>query len=248
VESHMSLKEFRADLHIHTSLSPCADLTMVPSALITQAEEMKLNGIGICDHNSAENVIAVKKAGEKKGMPVLGGIEIASREEVHMLAYFDENEALLEMQDKIYKNLSGENDAAYFGEQLVADENDNFIESNDKLLISATDLSINEIVSLIHRLGGIAVASHIDRETFSIIGQLGFIPEDISLDGLEVSSHYKPEQLEDYKKYRLPLITSSDAHFLYDIGKCYTTFFLEAFTVAEVSLAFESVKGRKVVI
>lgn len=221
---------------------------MVPSALITQAEEMKLNGIGICDHNSAENVIAVKKAGKKKGIPVLGGIEITSREEVHILAYFDEDEALLEMQDSIYKHLSGENDKAYFGEQLVADEHDNFIESNDKLLIGATDLSINEIVSLIQRLGGVAVASHIDRETFSIIGQLGFIPEEVSLDGLEISSHYKPEQLEDYKKYRLPLITSSDAHFLYDIGKSYTTFFLDAFTLSEITLAFKGVKGRNVVI
>ena len=87
---------------------------------------------------------------KKKGIPVLGGIEITSREEVHILAYFDEDEALLEMQDRIYKNISGENDAAYFGEQLVADEQDNFIESNDKLLIGAADLSINEIVSLIN--------------------------------------------------------------------------------------------------
>ena len=244
----MGLREFKVDLHIHTCLSPCADLTMIPSALIKEAKKKNLDGIGICDHNSAENVAAVKKIGERDGLKVFGGIEISSREEAHILAYFDDDESLLQMQKTIYNNLSGENDASYFGEQLVADENDKFIESNDRLLIGSTDLPVSKIVQLTHNLGGVAVAAHIDRESFSLIGQLGFIPEGLPLDALEVSYQYKQNKNIDIRSFDLPLLTSSDAHHPSDIGRSFTTFFLSELSFSEMVMAFQGVKGRKVTI
>lgn len=244
----MGFREFKVDLHIHTCLSPCADLTMIPSALIKEAKKKNLDGIGICDHNSAENVAAVKKVGEREGLKVFGGIEISSREEAHILAYFDDDESLLQMQKTIYNNLSGENDASYFGEQLIADENDRFIESNDRLLIGSTDLPVSKIVQLTHSLGGVSVAAHIDRESFSLIGQLGFIPEGLALDALEVSYWYKQNKNIDIRSFDLPLITSSDAHYLSDIGKSFTTFFLNTLSFSEMVMAFHGVKGRKVTI
>lgn len=244
----MELKEYKLDLHIHTCLSPCADLTMIPSALVKEAKKKKLDGIGICDHNSAENVAVIKKVGEREGLKVFGGIEISSREEVHVLAYFDDNDALMEMQDTVYNNLSGENDASYFGEQLVADENDKFIESNDRLLIGSTDLPVSKIVQLTHSLGGVAVASHIDRESYSLIGQLGFIPEGLTLDALEVSYRYKQNKNIDVTSFGLPLVCSSDAHYLSDIGRSFTTFFLGKLSFTEMVMAFQGVKGRKVTI
>ena len=244
----MGLREFKVDLHIHTCLSPCADLTMIPSALIKEAKKKNLDGIGICDHNSAENVAAVKKIGERDGLKVFGGIEISSREEAHILAYFDDDESLLQMQKTIYNNLSGENDASYFGEQLVADENDKFIESNDRLLIGSTDLPVSKIVQLTHSLGGVSVASHIDRESYSLIGQLGFIPEGLALDALEVSYQYKQNKNIDIRSFDLPLLTSSDAHHPSDIGRSFTTFFLSELSFSEMVMAFQGVKGRKVTI
>lgn len=244
----MGLREFRVDLHIHTCLSPCADLTMIPSALIKEAKKKNLDGIGICDHNSAENVTVIKKAGEREGLKVFGGIEISSSEEVHILAFFDDDASLLKMQDTVYKNLSGENDASYFGEQLIADENDRFIESNDRLLIGSTGLSVSEIVSITHELDGVSIASHIDRESFSLIGQLGFIPEGLAIDALEVSYRYKQNKNIDIRSFDLPLVTSSDAHYLPDIGRSFTTFFLSELSFAEMLMAFQGVKGRKVTI
>ena len=73
------LREFKADLHIHTCLSPCAELTMLPTAIVKHAKRQGLDIIGISDHNSAENVNAVKKAGEKEDLLVLGGFEITSQ-------------------------------------------------------------------------------------------------------------------------------------------------------------------------
>lgn len=240
------LKEFRIDLHIHTCLSPCTDSTMLPTAIIKHAKMQNLDGIGICDHNSAENVSAVKKAGERERIRVFGGLEIISREEVHIMAFFDDETALQEMQDIVYKNLYGENDENFFGEQLIVDEFNNILGFNKKLLIGSTTLAINEIVKLIHSLGGIAIASHIDRDSFSIIGQLGFIPEGLSLDALELSPNYDSDKTSYYKSYGFPLFVSSDAHFLSDIGKIFTTLLLKIPSFSEILMAFKCIEGREI--
>ncbi|MFC1650456.1 PHP domain-containing protein [Candidatus Latescibacterota bacterium] len=240
------LKEFRLDLHIHTCLSPCADLQMLPSEITKYAEMRNLDGIGICDHNSAENVPAVIKAGKREGLKVFGGMEITSSEEVHILCYFNDEKALMEMQNVVYDNLSGENDENYFGEQLVVDEFDTVLGVNKKLLIGATTLMIREIENITHTLGGFAVASHIDRESFGIIGQLGFIPEELSLDALELSPDHNSGNIEEYGCYGIPFIKSSDAHFLSDIGKTCTTFLLNSLSFSEIVMALRCADGRTI--
>ena len=241
----MMLKEYKMDLHIHTCLSPCAQPEMLPTAIVRRAKERGLDCIAICDHNSAENVSAVRKAGTKHGVQVLGGMEICSSEEVHILVFFDDDEALLKMQEIVHENLPGVNDEKYFGQQQIADENDEVIGSTSKLLIGSTSLSVNDIVRLTGDMGGLAVASHIDRESFSIIGQLGFIPGQLPLDGVEVSWRCQPDQIAAYKnEYGFPIVKSSDAHFLEDIGKVRTTFLLESPSFSEVAMAFRQIKGR----
>ena len=46
---------------------------------------------------------------------------------------------------------------------------------NERLLIGATTLSLDEILTEIHAVGGLAIASHVDRDLFSVTRQLGFI-------------------------------------------------------------------------
>ena len=118
------IREFRADLHIHTCLSPCAELDMSPSAIIKKASEKALDIIAITDHNSAENVVAAMKAAEGTAVTVLGGMEITTAEESHILALFDDLDSIMKLQDIIYDNLlPGENDEKRFGEQIVVNEN-----------------------------------------------------------------------------------------------------------------------------
>ncbi len=234
------------DLHIHTCLSPCAQSDMLPTTIIKQARDKNVDVVGICDHNSAENVLAVRKAGEKEGVQVLGGMEMSSSEEVHILAFFDDDGALLEMQNIVYENLLGKNDEKYFGEQIIVDEYDKIIGSTNKLLIGSTSLGIDRIVELVHSLGGLAVASHVDRDSFSIISQLGFIPKELPLDALELSWRCELSEVNNYESYGLPLVKSSDAHFLSDIGKAVTTFSLSVPSFSEVVMAFQHVEGRAV--
>ena len=189
------LKEFYGDLHIHTCLSPCADLEMSPRSIVKEAKRKGLHFIGICDHNSAENVGAAKKAGRSENIGVIGGMEVTSSEEVHILALFDEGSRLRALQQAVYRNLRGTNDARLYGDQVVVNEEDEVVRFNRKLLIGATEIPIHEVVNLIHRLDGLAIASHVDREGFGIIGQLGFIPEDLPLDALEITDRSQTGRL-----------------------------------------------------
>ena len=242
------LKKIKADLHIHTCLSPCGDMEMTPMAIVEKARSKGLDVIGICDHNSSENVAAVKKAGEKNNLKVLGGMEVTSKEEVHILALFDEDKKLSELQETVYENLKGKNDEEFFGYQLIVDEQNEIIDFNKKLLIGATDLTVDRIVELIHSLNGLAIASHIDRERFSLIGQLGFVPEGLELDGLELSPGYmsKKKKLDFPMSSGFPLVTFSDAHYIDDIGKTSTTFLLDNITVIELKKALKNKDGRSI--
>jgi hypothetical protein len=218
-------------------------MEMRPQKIIEKAKEKKLDGIGVCDHNSAENVKVVKNIGQREGIVVIGGIEVTSQEEIHILGLFDEPAPLVEFQNIIYENLSGINDEEKFGPQAIVNENDEVVSYNNKLLIGATKLSVEKIVELIHHLDGLAIASHVDREAFSIVSQLGFIPEGLALDALEVSSRVKVQNLKS-KGYNSPLVSFSDAHFLEEIGRSFTYFLLKEVNTQEIKKALGNKEGR----
>ena len=240
------MKEFKADMHIHTCLSPCAGLEMSPKNIIREAKKKGLDIIGICDHNSAENFPAMEKSANNEGIKAIGGIEITSREEVHILGLFGNSRDLFQMQDAVYSKLNGENDEDRFGLQVIVNENDEVLGFNNKLLIGATELAIEEIVNLIHKFNGIAVAAHIDRESYSIIANLGFIPEYLDLDALEIIEPSYKDKINTSKDH--VFITSSDAHFLKDIGQRYSCFIMKERTFEEIRKCFNKENGRKVII
>ncbi len=243
------MNEFRADLHMHTCLSPCADLGMSPREIVKTAEEKGLDIIAITDHNSAENIIAAIKASENMRLNVLAGMEISSSEEAHILALFDSIESIMKLQETVYDNLMpGENDEKLFGEQIVVNEKDEVLGFNKRMLIGATMLTAQEIVDTIHSLGGISIASHIDKDAFSIISQLGFITEDLAFDALEMSPNITRGQAEEsFESYNsFTWISSSDAHYIDDIGKRTTSFFMNKPTLEEMVMAMKKLDGRKV--
>ncbi|KPJ59307.1 MAG: hypothetical protein AMJ46_11745 [Latescibacteria bacterium DG_63] len=241
------LRTLRADLHVHTCLSPCADLEMSPRAIAEQAKIKEIDILGICDHNSAENVAALVKAAEAYKISVLPGLEITSQEEVHVLALFDELEPALRLQEIIYENLPGKNDEDAFGMQVVVNADGEVLRFSNKLLIGASTLTIEEVTETIHSLDGLAIASHIDREGFSLIGQLGFVPEHLKLDALEISPAIKYEEALAKFNPSLPVTCSSDAHFLKDIGTGFTSFRIEGATTQEIRKALLGQDGREVI-
>jgi hypothetical protein len=241
------VRYYKADLHIHTCLSPCAELDMTPRRIINSALGKGLHIIAISDHNSAENTEVAVRTGRDEGITVLPAMELTSQEEVHVLALFGSMENAASMQEIIYDRLQrGSNDEHSIGYQLVVNESDEILAHNERLLIGATSLSLGELVKNIHAFGGIAVASHIDRGHFSVISQLGFIPDDVPFDALEISCamelHEATVQFGSYTGR--PWVTSSDAHSLGDIGRRYTTFLLNEPSFDEIASAF---KGERTI-
>lgn len=222
---------------------------MSPKKIVRKSLEQHLDLIAICDHNTAENAAAALREGARQGIAVLPGMEICSREEVHLVALFNNIEDTLKMQEYVYAQLPGKNQPEVFGHQVVADEHDQVLGENPRLLIGATRLGLLDIVKEVHNLGGICISSHVDRPSYSLIGQLGFIPEDLHLDAVEVSYRVPLEkaltEVAGISGY--PCVTSSDAHFLHDIGKVWTEFALAAPTLGEIQLALAGLDGRRIV-
>jgi len=242
------LRRWRADLHIHTCLSPCAEKEMTPPAIVGQARKVGLELIAICDHNAADNAEAVMAVGRREGVAVIPGIEITTSEEVHILGLFDRLRDLEAVCDHVDAYLEGENQPEVFGPQEVVDETGAVLRENKRLLIGACGLALDEVVGLIASYGGCAIASHIDREAFGLIGHLGFIP-DVPLNGLEVSARMTVAEARE--KFALgtqyAIIRSSDAHRLEEIGKASSVLEMEAPTVPEIRRALEGVEGRKII-
>lgn len=238
---------FSADLHLHTILSPCGDYGMTPKNIVAEARKRKLDLIAITDHNAHENVGAVVEAAAREGsMTVLGGMEITSAEEIHVLALFDDDKALGEVAAEVRSHLPGTNDRETIGDQVILGPGDEILGLCDRLLIGATTLPVEQVVELIHQYEGLAIAAHVDREVFSIISQLGYIPEGLELDAVEVSPH-AAEFPASGILYDRPAITSSDAHYLHEIGRVCTKFELNSPRISELRSALRGENGRRVV-
>ncbi|MBM4387392.1 MAG: PHP domain-containing protein [Deltaproteobacteria bacterium] len=243
----MNLSIYRIDLHVHTCLSPCADDGMIPFSIVTTSKERGIDAIGICDHNSAENVRECVKAGNRAGLKVFPGMEVTSGEEVHLLALFEDCDSALKLQDTIYSSLPDNKDFST-GRQDIVNEWGDVKGQCGKLLIGASALPIDDVVERIHSLGGLAVASHVDREGFSIIGQLGMIPDGLPLDAVEVSSASQTHTAKRNFSFcrDFPVVASSDAHSLEQLGMCATEMLLTDINISEIRKAMRGVEGRTV--
>lgn len=243
------MKNFRADLHVHTLLSPCADLSMSPANIVAVAARKKLDIIGITDHNSTRQSELVKKLGKEKGIFVLQGAEVTTREEIHCLAFFEKPDVLKAFQEYIDNCLPDmNNDPHIFGDQVVVDEDENIIYIEKRLLINATTINMDELARYVKDNNGIFIPAHIDRHRNSVYSQLGFLPEGLKADALEVSRRMSPGKfaLERPEIMNFTLVTNSDAHYPDQIGSVWNSISIEEITFREIQLAFAGIDGRKI--
>ncbi len=243
------MNSYRADLHVHTVLSPCGDLKMSPATIVEAAARKNIDILGITDHNSTRHGALIKKLAKQKGIYVLCGAEVTTKEEIHCLAFFENNDKLVKFQKYLEEHLSDvKNKPEIFGYQVVLDEEELIVEHVDKLLISALDQTIDEVEVAVHALGGLFIPAHIDRPSFSLFSQLGFVPDGLQADALELSKPASPEQMikqfPGLKGYTF--IRSSDAHHPMQLGSGITIFEMKRRSFAEIKKALQGVGGRKV--
>lgn len=205
------------DFHIHSCLSPCADMDMTPHSIAGMSYINGLDIIAVADHNSARNVRAVKKACEEFNILLVPAIEAETAENIHLLCLFKSVDDAESMGAFLEEHLPPvKNRAEIFGRQVIMDECDNETGEIETLLINATDIPIEEMKAKVESLGGVCVAAHIDREANGIVATLGTVPDYLNFKTVELSNHapndYKREEKYTYLK-------DSDAHYLTDISE-----------------------------
>ena len=244
------MKTYRADLHVHTVLSPCAEVEMIPPRIVQTALEQNIDLIAITDHNASANVCAVQKAARGTRLTVLPGMEVQSHEDVHLLTLFETLDALEAWQTQVDAALPNlPNNPEYFGEQFIVDETGEFIRNEARLLLTSTSFSIDEIFERVKALGGLTIPAHVERTSYGLFPSLGLISEKWDLLALEVSRHTTSEQAAAMfpALRRYPLIQSGDVHRLEEfLGT--TVFTLASPALMEICMAFHTIDGRSVCI
>lgn len=221
------MMDFRADIHIHSVASPCGDLEMSPGRIARAAKSAGLHIIAITDHNTTAHNRLMHELGSSEGLLVIPGVEVTTSEEIHCLCYFRALEASDRFNLLLQDSLPAiQNVPEKFGYQVIVDKNEEILEYIHPLLLSATRMNLNQLTQQVRHLNGIVVPAHVDRPSYSILSQLGFFPENFFPEAIEVFSVSKAET-QAFIPRTLPWITSSDAHFLPQIGSKTTTFRME---------------------
>ncbi len=209
------------DFHIHSCLSPCGDYDMTPNNIVNMAALLGLNAISVSDHNSVGNVKACIEVAKEVGITVIPGMEVETEEEVHILTLYPGIDAAEAAEKEVQKKLPKiKNRPEIFGEQIFMDKEDNITGYEEKLLISPCAMSMKYLFDVVKSVGGIYIPAHVDRHSYSVLTNLGFIPDDIDIKNIEISRMTQDvdafllarKELKNYNIYR-----NSDAHYLQDM-------------------------------
>jgi 3',5'-nucleoside bisphosphate phosphatase len=226
------------DLHIHSSLSPCADNDMTPNNIVNMSILKGLDVIAVTDHNSCANLHAILKCAKNTPLLVIPAMELETSEEIHVVCLFPDIEKAIEMQNLVYSRLPNiRNKEGIFGEQLILNEYDELICKEDRLLLTSTSITINEVFQLVNNeLHGIAIPAHIDRQANSILSSFGIMPEDIAIQCVEISDKKAEDMVDakDFKISNMKKIYSSDAHYLWNIHEREWFIEVEKLTIEDV--------------
>lgn len=214
--------ELNYDFHLHSCLSPCGDNDMTPYNLVNMAKIMGLDVIALTDHNTCLNCPSAIEVGKEAGVLVIPGMELCTDEEVHVVCLFPALENAMAFSEYVRERIPPvENRPKIFGEQLIMDNRDNIIGTENLLLTTAANVSLDKVPEIMKEFSGVSFPAHIDRSSYSVISNLGMIDEYMGFTAAEITRN--ADKNEYIKKYpvlqKMTLLTSSDAHYLENIGE-----------------------------
>lgn len=210
------------DLHIHSGLSPCGSEDMSPNNILNMSLIKGLDVIAVTDHNSIENVEVVYDLSKNMDLMVIPGMEIQTQEDIHSIVLFETVEALKIFYNKMLPyQLKLPNKPEKFGHQHIYNAEDEVVGEVAHYLIVPFSINLEDMVQIVNDMEGVVFPAHVNRNSFSIINNIGFIPENLQVNNLE---WYKTPELDMnayknrmFKAYR-PLF-NSDAHDLIQISE-----------------------------
>lgn len=210
------------DLHVHSCLSPCADDDMTPNNIAGMAALKGLNILALTDHNTAKNCPAFFQACRRQGIIPIAGMELSTAEDIHLVCLFPELEDAMRFDGVVKEHLMPiKNRPEIFGNQLILDGEDEQIGVEDTLLISATDLPIDEAIALARSYGAHVHPAHIDRTSNGIVAILGDVPPEYGFKTFELRERESLDKLSPTVEELCEdtVVVCSDAHHLWDISE-----------------------------
>ena len=201
------------DLHMHSCLSPCGADDMTPNNLVNMAYLAGLQVIAVADHNTTRNVPAAVRVGQQVGVLVVPAMELTTKEDIHVLCLLPDVERAEALRQYVYARLpQRKNRPKAFGHQYVMDENDEILEEEPQLLSFGADIGIYEVKALLERFDGLAVPAHIDRASYSLIGVMGLVDQEMGFRVYETTLGCDRQTLMEKYRFSGGFISNSDAH------------------------------------
>ena len=197
----------------------------------------KLNVIALTDHNTCKNCASAMTIGKEYGITVIPGMELTTSEEVHVLCLFHTLEDAMAFDAFVEPRiLPIPNDPKAFGDQFLCDENDEVAGTFPTLLISATDISFDRVDDCLKPFNGVMIPAHIDKNSFSLMSNLGFVPPDTTFRCFELADMNNLHKLQESNPYLkgCNVITDSDAHYIDRINEAVNTLYAESASIDDV--------------
>jgi predicted metal-dependent phosphoesterase TrpH len=237
---------FKADLHIHTALSPCAMEEMTPPAIVEEAIRKGLHMIAVCDHNAAGNAASTQEAAGT-ALAAVAGMEITTAEDIHVLGLFPDAASACRTAEVVRAGLPTRRERSRkFGQQLLLNARGETLGAETKMLAASSALSLADAIKLIKNNSGLALAAHANRQSFSVLSQLGLFPPDAGFDAIEIFPKARlPSDWDKQRPQGVAILQSSDSHCLSEIGSCFTMFELAESSFGELVFAIKGVAGRR---
>lgn len=228
----------KADLHLHSTVSPCADLSMSPQRIVESARRKGLSVIALTDHNCARNCPAFFSLCQDHDLFCLGGAEVTTREECHVLCLFEDLPTIMDFGAHIERHLPDVlNQPDVFGDQVYVREDEEVLGFVDRYLGNATTISLDDLCAHVRLHQGLVIPAHVDRPVFGLISQLGFIPSEPRVDALEI--YHAKTSAVSLGDHSYAILSNSDAHFPEQIGCVYNEMELRELSLPAIKEALE---------
>ncbi len=206
----------KAQLHLHSNLSPWTDWALSPKNIAHILHEEGVRLAALTDLNTARNAPAFAKACEEEGVAAFFGMEAQTAEEVRVLVLFRDLDIAVDFCDSWYEHLPHiKHSIENYREQYYVDEWGNMLGRLEYYLASSAKISLYELEARAHEKGALVIPSHADSVNFSLVNRLGTIP-DLPFDALEFNARNSANHLLQ-KSY--PVIPSQEVNFCDEIEK-----------------------------
>lgn len=218
------------DLHIHSVLSPDADVLMTPNNIFNMAMLKGLDIIAITDHNHTGQLKVCQELANSYDFLVIPGIELSLYEDFHVCVYFKTFDDAQAFNDQLepWRNKTRYDELHHHG-QYITDLDDQVIEHYPYLLSLNLSLTFSNLCLILQKYHHILVFAHIDRQKHSGLAYL----KDANPHAIELSIKHNEQFIEKNQLSNYHKLYNSDAHDLLMINERHelSTLELESLTI-----------------